>query len=150
MTLTEKIACAAAAACSPPRPLPAPRTAAESRRLYAEAHAHAAAARGVGRDGRGWHHGGDARLPWKARRRRGRQVVVPPQAQQPDWWILPRSQPRGSNQAAGAAPTPLVRAPGGTLAPRGGGWRGDPALSVGCKAAAPWLRAAVFTLQREV
>lgn len=92
--------------------------------------------RGVGAGWPGWHHDGDARLPWKARRGGDGEAshVVPP----PGTARLagPAAEPAARLGFPGTEQSPpLVRAPGGALALRGGGWRGDPALSVGCNAA---------------
>ena len=92
--------------------------------------------RGVGAGWPGWHQGGDARLPWKARRggdEEASHVVPPPGTAR---LVDPAAEPAARLWFPGTEqPPPLVRAPGGALAPRGGGWRGDPALFVGCKAA---------------
>ena len=92
--------------------------------------------RRVGAGWPGWHHGGDARLPWKARRGGDGEAnhVVPP----PGTTRLagPAAEPAARLGFPGKEqPLPLVRAPGGALASSGGGRRGDPALYVGCNAA---------------
>lgn len=150
LTLTEKIACAAAAACSPPRPSPAPRTAAESRRL-AEAHARAAAAREEwGRDGRGGTMAGMPVFPGRRGGEERRQVTWCRHQAQPDWWILPRSQPRGSGFQARSSPLPSLERPGvrWPLAEEGGA--GILLSPLDVRQPAPWLRAAVFTAAWEV
>ncbi|XDA73059.1 hypothetical protein R6Z07F_003338 [Ovis aries] len=150
LTLTEKIACAAAAACSPPRPSPAPRTAAESRRL-AEAHARAAAAREEwGRDGRGGTMAGMPVFPGRRGGEERRQVTWCRHQAQPDWWILPRSQPRGSGFQARSSPLPSLERPGvrWPLAEEGGA--GILLSPLDVRQPAPWLRAAVFTAAWEM
>lgn len=111
-------------------PLPAPRTAAESR--LAEAHARAAAARGGGGMAR-VRCGRDVFLEGEEGRRGGKSRGARHRAQ-PDWWILPRSQPRGSGFRARSSPPPSLERPGvrWPLAEEGGA---GILLSVGCKAA---------------
>ena len=153
LTLMEKkIACPAAAACSPPRPSSAPqRTAEESRRL-AGTHARAAAAReGWGRDGWGGTMAGMPVFPGRrGEEEMGRRVTWCRHQAQPDWRVLPRSQPRGSGFQARSSPLPSLERRGvrWPLAEEGGAAILLSTLDV--TQPAPWLLAAVFTAAWEV